>query len=284
MNFLKRSLVILILFTCSIGLFSLDIEAAISSGNVPFNENGNTGKIPDFGFKLILNENLGKSVNGSLAIQRDLGIGNTIWGRIAYTANLINISIGPTLSVFNAGFNNQNVNTLFQPGLGTSISFDLPTGFFTSLDTNFSIPIAATKKNVYLQDGLFQIGYRFKNLIAFIKISQKNKSIVETAEDVHVSITDLGFYTIAYSKPSLVRIPLNIIYRINHFQKSGTSPKNEKIGNIVVETGINHAISGDIQWFVNFGASVFSFSLTQSGTPIKKFFFNAEAGLKFSIN
>lgn len=284
MNLLKKSIVMFVFFTCTMGLFSLDIEAAISSGNTPFNQSGPTGKIPDFGFKLILNESLGKNINGSLAIQRDLGIGNTIWGRIAYTANLINISIGPTLSVFNAGFNNQHISTIFQPGLGTSLSFDLPIGFFTSLDTNFSIPIGATKKTVYLQDGLFQIGWRFKNLISFIKISQKNKSIVETAEDVYISITDLGFYTIAYSKPSRIRIPLNIIYRVNHFQKSGTNPKNEKIGNIVLETGIKHSISGDIQWFLNFGASVFSFSLTQSGTPIKKFFFNAEAGLNFSIN
>ena len=282
MNLVKKILSIVIFFTCVSSVFSLDIETSISSGNTHFNSSGNTGAIPDFGFKLILNEDLGKNVNGKLSIQRDLGIGNSIWGRIAYVTDMINISIGPTLSVFNAGFNNKNVSTIFQPGLGTSLSFKLPIGFFTSLDTNFSIPVnTATTKNVYLQNGLFDIGWRFPNIIASVKISQKNKSIVEAAQETHISITDLGFYTLSYSKPSRIKIPVNIIYRINHFQKTGSL--NEKIANIILETGISHAISGDIEWFSNFGTSVFSFSLTQKGSSIKKFFFSAEAGVRFII-
>ncbi|UTC76231.1 hypothetical protein E4O03_05900 [Treponema sp. OMZ 792] len=280
---MKKILGILVFFTCVSILFSLDVTASINVGNTPFNSKGPTGKIPDFGFKLILNEDLGKNVNGKLAVQRYLGIGNIIWGRIAYTTDMINISIGPTLSVFNAGFDNKNVSTIFQPGLGTSLSFKLPIGFFTSLDTNFSIPLASVKtKNVYLQDGHFDLGWRFPNIIASIKLSQKNKSIVEDLEETHISIADIGFYTVSYSKPSGIRIPLNIIYRINHFQKTGSI--NEKIADIVLETGVNHSISSDIAWFVNFGASVFSFSLTKAGSRIKKFFFNAEAGIMLNFN
>ena len=280
---MKKILSILVFFTCVSILFSLDVTASITVGNTPFNSNGYTGKIPDFGFKLILNEDLGKNVNGKLAIERHLGIGNIIWGRIAYTTDMINIAIGPTLSVFNAGFDNKNVSTIFQPGLGTSLSFKLPIGFFTSLDTNFSIPLASVKtKNVYLQDGHFDLGWRFPNIIASIKLSQKNKSIVENLEETHISISDIGFYTVSYSKPSGIRIPLNIIYRVNHFQKTGSL--NEKIADIVLETGVNHAVSSDIEWFVNFGASVFSFSLTNAGSRVKKFFFNAEAGIVLNFN
>ena len=280
---MKKILGILVFFTCVRILFSLDVTASITVGNTPFNSNGYTGKIPDFGFKLILNEDLGKNVNGKLAIERHLGIGNVIWGRIAYTTDMINIAIGPTLSVFNAGFDNKNVSTIFQPGLGTSLSFKLPIGFFTSLDTNFSIPLASVKtKNVYLQNGHFDLGWRFPNIIASIKLSQKNKSIVENPEETHISISDIGFYTVSYSKPSGIRIPLNIIYRVNHFQKTGSL--NEKIADIVLETGVNHAVSSDIEWFVNFGASVFSFSLTNAGSRVKKFFFNAEAGIVLNFN
>ena len=280
---MKKILSILVFFTCVSILFSLDVTASITVGNTPFNSNGYTGKIPDFGFKLILNEDLGKNVNGKLAIERHLGIGNIIWGRIAYTTDMINIAIGPTLSVFNAGFDNKNVSTIFQPGLGTSLSFKLPIGFFTSLDTNFSIPLASVKtKNVYLQNGHFDLGWRFPNIIASIKLSQKNKSIVDNPDETHISISDIGFYTVSYSKPSGIRIPLNIIYRVNHFQKTGSL--NEKIADIVLETGINHAVSSDIEWFVNFGASVFSFSLTNAGSRVKKFFFNAEAGIVLNFN
>ena len=280
---MKKILGILVFFTCVRILFSLDVTASLTVGNTPFNSNGYTGKIPDFGFKLILNEDLGKNVNGKLAIERHLGIGNIIWGRIAYTTDMINIAIGPTLSVFNAGFDNKNVSTIFQPGLGTSLSFKLPIGFFTSLDTNFSIPLASVKtKNVYLQNGHFDLGWRFPNIIASIKLSQKNKSIVENPEETHISISDIGFYTVSYSKPSGIRIPLNIIYRVNHFQKTGSL--NEKIADIVLETGVNHAVSSDIEWFVNFGASVFSFSLTNAGSRVKKFFFNAEAGIVLNFN
>lgn len=280
---MKKILGILVFFTCVSILFSLDVTASITVGNTPFNSNGYTGKIPDFGFKLILNEDLGKNVNGKLAIERHLGIGNIIWGRIAYTTDMINIAIGPTLSVFNAGFDNKNVSTIFQPGLGTSLSFKLPIGFFTSLDTNFSIPLASVKtKNVYLQDGYFDLGWRFPNIIASIKLSQKNKSIVDNPDETHISISDIGFYTVSYSKPSGIRIPLNIIYRVNHFQKTGSL--NEKIADIVLETGISHSASSDIEWFVNFGASVFSFSLTNAGKRVKKFFFNAEAGIVLNFN
>lgn len=280
---MKKILSILVFFTCVSILFSLDVTASITVGNTPFDSNGYTGKIPDFGFKLILNEDLGKNVNGKLAIERHLGIGNIIWGRIAYTTDMINIAIGPTLSVFNAGFDNKNVSTIFQPGLGTSLSFKLPIGFFTSLDTNFSIPLASVKtKNVYLQDGYFDLGWRFPNIIASIKLSQKNKSIVDNPDETHISISDIGFYTVSYSKPSGIRIPLNIIYRVNHFQKTGSL--NEKIADIVLETGISHSASSDIEWFVNFGASVFSFSLTNAGSRVKKFFFNAEAGIVLNFN
>ena len=280
---MKKILSILVFFTCVSILFSLDVTASITVGNTPFNSNGYTGKIPDFGFKLILNEDLGKNVNGKLAIERHLCIGNIIWGRIAYTTDMINIAIGPTLSVFNAGFDNKNVSTIFQPGLGTSLSFKLPIGFFTSLDTNFSIPLASVKtKNVYLQNGHFDLGWRFPNIIASIKLSQKNKSIVDNPDETHISISDIGFYTVSYSKPSGIRIPLNIIYRVNHFQKTGSL--NEKIADIVLETGISHSASSDIEWFVNFGASVFSFSLTNAGSRVKKFFFNAEAGIVLNFN
>jgi len=280
---MKKILSILVFFTCVSILFSLDVTASITVGNTPFNSNGYTGKIPDFGFKLILNEDLGKNVNGKLAIERHLGIGNIIWGRIAYTTDMINIAIGPTLSVFNAGFDNKNVSTIFQPGLGTSLSFKLPIGFFTSLDTNLSIPLASVKtKNVYLQNGHFDLGWRFPNIIASIKLSQKNKSIVDNPDETHISISDIGFYTVSYSKPSGIRIPLNIIYRVNHFQKTGSL--NEKIADIVLETGISHSASSDIEWFVNFGASVFSFSLTNAGSRVKKFFFNAEAGIVLNFN
>ncbi|EMB19364.1 hypothetical protein HMPREF9723_02578 [Treponema denticola OTK] len=280
---MKKILGILVFFTCVSILFSLDVTASITVGNTPFNSNGYTGKIPDFGFKLILNEDLGKNVNGKLAIERHLGIGNIIWGRIAYTTDMINIAIGPTLSVFNAGFDNKNVSTIFQPGLGTSLSFKLPIGFFTSLDTNFSIPLASVKtKNVYLQNGHFDLGWRFPNIIASIKLSQKNKSIVGNPDETHISISDIGFYTVSYSKPSGIRIPLNIIYRVNHFQKTGSL--NEKIADIVLETGISHSASSDIEWFVNLGASVFSFSLTNAGKRVKKFFFNAEAGIVLNFN
>ena len=280
---MKKILSILVFFTCVSILFSLDVTASITVGNTPFNSNGYTGKIPDFGFKLILNEDLGKNVNGKLAIERHLGIGNIIWGRIAYTTDMINIAIGPTLSVFNAGFDNKNVSTIFQPGLGTSLSFKLPIGFFTSLDTKFSIPLASVKtKNVYLQNGHFDLGWRFPNIIASIKLSQKNKSIVDNPDETHISISDIGFYTVSYSKPSGIRIPLNIIYRVNHFQKTGSL--NEKIADIVLETGISHSASSDIEWFVNLGASVFSFSLTNAGSRVKKFFFNAEAGIVLNFN
>ncbi len=284
MKSLKNIITAVFLFLLITSLYSVEIEIAGKAGNSFFTSNGNFKKILDFGFNLLLTEDLGKGIHGTLAIQREPGLGNSIWSRIAYNTDWMRISIGPTLGFLNSDKFEKDLTLLFQPGFGTSMSFSSPNGFLATIDTNFAIPLVQEKKhNIYLQDGLLALGWNFPNITALLKISQKAKTIADSIEETYITITDMGFYAVTYSKPSRIRIPLNVFLRINKYEKkAGTSLRNSA-GSIIVESGIEHIISSEFEWFINFGAAVFSFSFEKKGEAVKGFFFNAEAGVRFSI-
>lgn len=283
MKILKKTIAAVFLFLLIPSLYSVEIEIAAQAGNSVFTSNANFKKIPDFGFKLLLTEDLGKSIYGTLAVQREPGLGNSIWSRIAYNTDWMRISIGPTLGFLNSDKFEKDLTLLFQPGFGTSMSFSSPKGFLAAIDTNFAIPLVQIKKyNIYLQDGFLALGWNFPNITALLKLSQKAKTIANDIEETYITVTDMGFYAVAYSKPSRFRIPLNVFFRINKYEKKGGGPLKNSVGSIVIESGIEHIISSEFEWFINFGASVFSFSLTKKGEAVKGFFFNAEAGVRFS--
>lgn len=280
----KNKLIIILFCLVFSKIFCLDIETAINSGNSILNHNGTFYKIPDFGFKLVLNEDLGKSIHGTLAVEREPGIGNTVWSRVSYIKDYLQIGIGPTLGILNTDSLKSNFITFFQPGFGITMSFRTPKGFLAAIDTNFSIPFMSGKQNsIYLQHGYIEFGWQFPNIITALKLTQKNKAIVKDSGEIYVTVMDIGLYTTAYSKPSKIRIPFNFIYRENRFNKKDSVSENKKINSMVLETGFTHVISSEIEWFIHFGAAVFSFSDNEQISPLKNFLFNAEAGIRFSI-
>lgn len=282
MKNLKKLTVLLFLITAA-AAYPVEIETAVEAGNFAFTAEGVLKKMPDFGFRLILDEDLGKNIHGRLAVRRTPGFGNSIWGRIAYVTDSMKISIGPTLGFLNSGKFGTDFITLFQPGFGTSLSFRTPQGFLAAVDTNFAVQLAAAKTGrVYLQDGFFELGWNFPNILASLKISQKSKTVTRSSGETFISLTDMGFYTVSYSKPSCFRIPLNVFFRVNRYENQ-TAFAKDATGSVVVETGITHVISSDIEWFITFGAGVFSFSLAKKGEPVKGFFFNANAGVKITV-
>lgn len=279
MKNVKRLTLLFFLLTAAL-LYAVDIETALTSGNSIFNSNGAFSKVPNFGFRLVLKEDLGKSINGVLAVERDPGFGNVIRGRIAYVTDYINISIGPTLGFLNTQPLKRDFITLFQPGFGTGLSLVTPKGFSAAVDTNFSIPSVSVKqKGIFLQNGFFEIGWRFPNLLAFLKLSQRNKTQVQNSSDITITASDIGLYTTAFSKPSRIKIPLNIFYRGIRFENGANRTET---GNIMVESGFTHTVSSGFEWFVKFGAAVYSFDLATKAA-VKGFFFDAELGLKFTV-
>ncbi|AGT43594.1 hypothetical protein [Treponema pedis] len=284
MKILKKLIILTVLFTAISAAYTVEIEIAAEAGNFAFSSDGVLKKMPDFGFRLILDEDLGKNIHGRLAVRRTPGFGNSIWGRIAYVTDSIKISIGPALGFLNSNKFEKDFITLFQPGFGTSMSFRTPKGFLAEVDTNFAVPLTPAKTSrIYLQDGFFELGWNFPNITASLKISQKTKTSVKDNDEIFISLTDMGMYTMVYSKPSRFRIPLNVFFRINRYEKRAGSLLKDSIGSVVLETGLEHTISSEVEWFVNFGAGLFSFSFEKKGEAVKGFFFNTDAGVRISV-
>lgn len=281
--FKKNILVIFLFFTIS-SLYAIGIEISGKTGNSIISQLDEFKKIPDVGFNFLLKEDLGKNIIGSLAIQREPCFGNTIWGRIAYTTDWMQISIGPSLGFLNSNKLEKEFTALFQPGFGTSMSFRTPIGFLLAVDTNFGIPLVQSKNNsIYLQDGYLEMGWNFPNIKALLKISQKTKIVFTNQYETNISCTDMGFYAVAFSKPSRFRIPINVFFRLNNYKKISTNTTKDSTGSIFIESGIEHSISSEFEWFINAGASIFSFSLTKNGETLNKFLFNIEAGVRFTL-
>lgn len=275
-----RAAAFLLFAAAAVFVYPVDIETALTSSNAVFDSDGKYPKIPDFGFRLVLKEDLGKNINGTLAIERSPGFGNVIRGRIAYVTDYINISIGPTLGFLNTQPLKRDFITLFQPGFGTGLSLVTPKGFSASVDADFSIAAVSVKqKGIFLQNGFFEIGWRFPNLLAFLKLSQKNKTQVQNSSEITIIASDMGLYTTAFSKPSRIKIPVNIFYRGIRFENGANRTET---GNIMVESGFTHTVSSGFEWFVKFGAAVYSFDLATKAA-VKGFFFDAELGLKFTV-
>lgn len=282
---MKKTIITIILIVSCLPIFAIDIEASASTDNYAFKIDGTINeKKPDFGFNVEIREHVNNFLEGSLGITRVPGLGNTIWGRMTYQTNYMNVSIGTTLGFLNNDRSKKDFLTLFQPGIGTALSFKTPIGLTTSIETNFALPLVRVKKRtIYLQNGIFQVGWIFPNIRAEFKLSQNNKTAINDDAETYISITDIGFHTVSYSKPSRLRIPLNVIYRISRYQKIDTNEVNDGFSSVIIEAGVIHSITTDFEWFARFGASVYSFDMATKNT-IKKFFFQANAGVSVTIN
>ncbi len=282
-NIMKKAFLVIVLIFSFLPIFSLEIKASIDADNYAFKKDATRkGKVPYFGFTFDLEDEINNYLKASLSIKRTAGFGNKIGARLTYFTEYMNISFGPTFSVFNLKFSKDNFLKLFQPGIGIAMSFDIPAGFFASIDTNFAFPlIKGDYKPIYLQDGEFEIGWVFPNLRASAKVKQNAQTIVEN--DVFIYVTDIGLHTVAYSKPSRIRIPINVIYRMSQYKKTGATPAKDGIAHVVVETGIIHSVNTDIEWFAKFGASVYSYNM-ETKDYLKELFYQASVGFSIAIN
>ncbi len=282
---MKKTVVTIILLVSFLPVFAIDIDTSIDVANYAHKIDGNlSGKVPYFGFNFELNEDINKYLSGALGINRTPGFGNTIWGSMTYRTHFMDVSLGATLGFLNNAAAKKDFLTLFQPGISTALAFKTPIGLTASIDVNFALPLIRVKKKaIYLQSGVFELGWRFPNIRASFKVSQNNKTAVNKDEETYISVTDIGFHTISYSKPSRFRIPVNVIYRISRYEKIDTSETKKGFSSLVIETGIIHSINTDLEWFAHFGASVYSFDMITKNT-IKKFFYQANAGVRLTID
>lgn len=265
-------------------IFAVGFQLSFTSSNFSLNKDSSFKKIPDFGGVFSIEENMTPQIKGKLVIERDAESGNTIWSRISYDTIYLSISIGPSLGFFNTTGNKNDILTLFQPGLGIGMNFFSPGGFFAGIDTSFALAtMSITENSVYLQNGFINAGFLFPNILAQLKITQKNKTLVTEGKSIYFSITDYGFYSEAFSKASGLRFPINLYFRHSRYTTKDEPHLKKEFGYVIVETGLTHVVNNEVEWFFTFGSSVYTFALTKEKNTLNNFFYKTELGVRFSM-
>lgn len=265
-------------------IFALTLESDLNISNFPLKNNGEYRSVPNFGFSIALKEQIFPYFNVQLGFERDAEIGNMLFAKLSYTSSIIDLSLGPSLSMLNSVATLSDAFSSFTPGIFLGIHLNLNSGFIIGFSGSFALDtIHAQKATAFIQSGYFNIGYRFPNLLAELRACHKGKINVVDEEKSFFSISDYGLYTETFYKPSRLKVPINLIFRHIRYDSKKNIEYLKNYGNILFETGFKMVLNTDIEFGLLCGVSVYSFSLGDKEGGISKFFFRSKAHVKFSF-
>ena len=281
----KTKILIFIFFMLHFSSFALILETELNMSNFGLKHNGDYRTIPDFGGAISLEEQILPHFKVKLAFERDSEVGNTVWAKLTYESSIVNISLGPSLGLLNSVGSIGDALSSFHPGLIMDIYLRTNIGFIAGFSGGFAVAtIGLTEAHAYIQSGTLDLGYRFPNLIGILRLSHRGRVGIVDGQRSFFSITDYGLYTETFSKPSRLKIPINIIFRHIRYISQKANQEQKNYGNILFETGFHITVSNEVDFSLLCGASVYSFTLGELQSNVaSKFFFNSKIGLRFAI-
>ena len=265
-------------------LGALVLESELNTSNFALKGDGSYRTLPDFGGSLLVEEQILPHFNVRLAIERDSEIGNTIWSTFSYKSSVLEISLGPSLGILNSVLATTDILSSFQPGIAMGLHIATENGFIAGFAGNFAVAVANASDNfAFLQSGSATLGYRFPNLLSELRFSHKGKVGLSKGYKSFFSITDYGLYTETFSKPSRLKVPLNVIFRHIRYTSSKAKDEKKSYGNILLEAGLKFTMNSDVEVGFLCGASVYSFVLGNERGGIQKFFFRSKCSVKVAL-
>lgn len=280
----KTKILEFVFFILPFSIFALVMETELNTSNFGLKHNGNYRSIPDFGGSISLEEQILPQFKVKLAFERDSEIGNTVWAKLTYESSILNISLGPSLGLLNSVGSIGDAFSSFHPGLIMDIHLRTNVGFLAGFSGAFAVAtIGVTEAHAYIQSASVDLGYRFPNIIGILKISHRGRVGIVDGQRSLFSITDYGLYTETFSKPSRLKIPINIIFRHIRYISQKDEQEQKNYGNILFETGFHITVNNEVDFNLLCGVSIYSFTLGRVQSNVSKFFFNSKIGLRFSI-
>lgn len=277
-------LVILFLLIPQFSTFALELETELNMSNFGLKKDGDYRNIPSFGGFISLEEQILPHFKVKLKLERDPEVGNTVWAKLTYESSIVDISLGPSLGLLNSVGSIGDALSSFHPGLIMDIHIRTNVGFIAGFSGAFAVAtVGVTESHAYLQSAGIDLGYRFPNLLGILRLSHRGRIGIADGQRTVFSITDYGLYTETFSKPSRLKIPINVIFRHIRYISKNTSEQEKNYGNILFETGFHLTISNEVDFNILCGASIYSFSLGEVQSNISKFFFNSKIGFRFAI-
>jgi hypothetical protein len=280
----KTKMLMFLFLILNFTAFALVMETGLNMSNFGLKRDGDYRSTPDFGASISLEEQILPHFKVKLALERDSEFGNTVWAKLTYESSIVDISLGPSLGILNAVGSKWDALSSFQPGLIMDIHLRTNIGFVAGFSGAFAVAtVGVTEAHAYIQSSSIDLGYRFPNIIGILRLSHRGRIGITDGQRSHFSITDYGLYTETFSKPSRLKIPINIIFRHIRYVSQKANQEQKSYGNILFETGFRITVSNEIDFSVLCGASVYSFTLGEVQGNISKFFFNSKIGLRFAI-
>lgn len=280
----KTKILICIFLILHFSLSALVMETELNMSNFGLKHDGDYRTIPDFGGSVSLEEQILPHFKVKLAVERDSEAGNTVWAKLTYESSILNISLGPSLGFLNSVGSMGDALSSFHPGLIMDIHLRTDIGFVAGFSGSFAVAtLGVTEKHAYIQSATVDLGYRFPNLLGTLRLSHRGRLGIVDGQRSTFSITDYGLYTETFSKPSRLKIPINIIFRHIRYISQKANEEQKNYGNILFETGFHLTLTNEVDFSVICGAAVYSFTLGEVQSNVSKFFFNSKIGLRFAI-
>lgn len=265
--------------------YAVDFYTAVKSSNFVLDDSTHTtSENQSFGFSARITDKLADNLDGSILWDSDPVNGNLLSARASYSTSYLTISAGPSFGVLNTKTEDDEVQSLFQPGVGIGFTITVPGLLVAKADTDFALPPAvAYPGQAYLSDSVLSVGFFLPNVLCTLGASQKSRNMYTPTGLSLISATDYGFYTLAYKKGSPWRISVDFIYRIlDHYIAPGSSD-NRKLGNLVVGGGLEWAPKTDFTAFIKGNGALYTFSLGEKVTGLETFLFDVKAGISFQV-
>lgn len=276
--------VLFIFLSLCASVHAIVFESELNLSNFALKNNGSYRTIPDFGGAFRIEEQILPYFKVRLAFERDSESGNVVWSSLTYQSSFIDVSLGPSLYVFNSPTTISNAFSAFHPGINLGLNITLESGFTTGFEGAFAVSIVnASNTTAFLQSGCAHIGYRFPNMIAQLRYTHKGRMNITNGSKSFSSITDYGLYTESFSKPSRFKFPVNIIFRNVRYTDEANEDAKKNYMTIILESGFNIKPNSDLELGLLAGLSVHSFILAASMPSVKKFFFRSNAHIKIAL-
>lgn len=280
---MKKSLLPFILFiVLLLPLNSLELNIGVQADNFAFLDDGTISKkAPDFGFETEISSKLTSVIAASFKFQRTAVIGNLLKPRIMFNAKSIMFSFGPSIGILNKPHNKKELANVFQPGFGVGMHVLTDGGFLLRFDIDFSIFTGLSKKNIYLNNGEFEIGFRVPHCFMSLKLGQLTRT--STMDGITTSsLTDASLNFEIFSKPSRFVFPLSAIFRISKYKNENTPDQDKSFLSIVLRAGLRHNIYTDLSYFITAELPIYDIPILAKLPNV--FRYKAEVGVCFSFN
>lgn len=277
----KIKLILAFAFFISVQTFALNLDFSTQVDNFPFKDDGTIILKPDVGFSIDLNSKITSNIAASFKVIRIPTIGNLLKPRILFTSKTISFSFGPSIGILNKAHNKKELSTVFQPGFGIGMNVLTDKGFLVRFDIDFSIFTGLSKKNVYINNGFFEIGMRLPKVFTTLKVEQLTRT--STISSVTTSsITDASLNFEVFSKPSRFVFPLSCIFRLTKYKNEANAKLDSSFLSIVLKFGFTHNIYNDLSYYLNSELQLYNIQI--SGKMPNVFRYKADAGLKISFD